>query len=73
MPRRDAISHMGLEYYLNLPHSVAKHNGQSYEDFVKAVDLPEPLRVNKTRLAALFGVSVVTIDKWIKVWEDERS
>lgn len=73
MPRKDAITHLGLEYYLNQPHSIVRHGGHSYDDFVRAVDLPSPLRVNKARLAEMFNVSRPTVDKWVKLWEEERT
>jgi len=71
-PRKDSISHIGLEYYLDQPFSLVRHNQKGYSDFVKAMNPPEPLKVNKTKLAAMFNVSVVTIDKWIHLWKEEK-
>jgi hypothetical protein len=70
--RSDSISHIGLEYYLNQPYSLIRHHGKGYEDFIKAIQPPEPYKVTKTQLASMFNVSVVTIDKWIQLWKEEE-
>lgn len=67
MRSSDYIKEKGLRSYLD--NTVELHNGCNYEEFVKRVDLGEPMSI----IARAFKVDRRTIMKWVSIYEEELS
>lgn len=66
MSRPDSIRAQGLRTYLN--SMVGEHKGRGYVSFVQMIDD----KASTNYMARAFGVSKNTVQKWLKIHQEER-